>query len=429
MNGFLVAAPQSGSGKTVVTLGLLRALGKRGLDVRSAKAGPDYIDPAFHAAATGTACINLDPWAMRRELIKRNASQHAAQGDLLIVEAMMGLFDGAADGTGSAADLAIALDLPIVLVVDASRMAHSIGALVSGFVQHRQGLRVSGVVLNRVGSARHEAMLRSALEPLDVAVLGVVPSHNGLALPSRHLGLVQASEHEALETFIERAADLMESWCDLDALSALIYPAPDTNEVEPLAPLAQSIAVARDEAFAFCYPHLLDGWRSQGAAISFFSPLVDEGPNATADAVYLPGGYPELHAGDLANAAGFKAGMEAARKKGAVIYGECGGYMVLGDALIDADGASHPMLGFLPLETSFAQRTRHLGYRRLKALGASPWQGRLTAHEFHYSTLVHKGGGDALFECADATGVELGLAGQRIGNVCGSYMHIIDQVK
>lgn len=429
MNGLLIAAPSSGSGKTTVTLGLLRALKKRGVAIAPGKAGPDYIDPAFHAAASGETCLNFDPWAMREDLLRTNAAGHAAQGRLLVVEAMMGLFDGAADGKGSAADLAALLGLPVVLVVDCARASHSVAALVSGFAKFRTDTRVVGVILNRVGSDRHETMLREALTGIAMPVLGVVRSDPSLHLPERHLGLVQAGEHGELEPFIERAAAVIQHGCDLDALldaakaspRAVIPPA-----AAPLPPLGQKIAVARDIAFAFSYAHILRGWQEAGAEIAFFSPLADEVPAPDADAVYLPGGYPELHAGTLAAASTFRTGMLEAHMRGARVFGECGGYMVLGDALIDAEGAVHPMLGLLPLVTSYATRKRHLGYRRITPLDATFFASPMTAHEFHYASIVSEGAADRLFAAQDALGASLGDVGLRRDNVAGSFMHLID---
>ena len=193
-----------------------------------------------------------------------------------------------------------------------------------------------------------------------------------------------------------------------------------------LAPLGQHIAVARDIAFAFSYPHLLIDWREQGAEISFFSPLDDEGPSTAAAAVFLPGGYPELHAGRIADASRFRAGMFSAERRGALIYGECGGYMVLGESLIDAEGRRHRMLGLLPVSTSFEKRKLHLGYRRLKPLGDLPWSTPLTAHEFHFARILHEGDGEALFEATDASGQMLGPIGLRRGRVMGSFAHVID---
>jgi len=193
-----------------------------------------------------------------------------------------------------------------------------------------------------------------------------------------------------------------------------------------LPPLGQKIAVARDIAFAFSYAHILRGWQEAGAEIAFFSPLADEVPAPDADAVYLPGGYPELHAGTLAAASTFRTGMLDAHMRGARIFGECGGYMVLGDALIDAEGAVHPMLGLLPLVTSYATRKRHLGYRRITPVDASFFASPMTAHEFHYASIVSEGAADRLFAAEDALRTSLGDVGLRRGNVAGSFMHLID---
>lgn len=429
MSGLLVAAPASGSGKTTVTLGLARALADAGVRLVSGKAGPDYIDPAFHAAASRKPCLNYDPWAMRTELLRANAAVQGEEGDFLLVEAMMGLFDGAADGTGAPADLAATLGLPVVLVVDCSRLSQSVAAMVKGYMDFRSDIRVAGAILNKVGSARHEAMLRGALEASGIEIFGVLERDEALALPERHLGLVQAGEHGALETFIAHAADVVTRCCNLDRLVAVAAARPaqrPASSVSRLPPLGQRIAVARDQAFAFTYEHMLAGWRMAGASLSFFSPLANEAPAADADAVYLPGGYPELHAATLANAGHFRLGMSDAARREARIYGECGGYMVLGDALVAADGSRYDMLGLLPLVTSFAKRRRHLGYRRVTPLSGSGFDRAMTAHEFHYSTVVHEGEAARLFAVTDAMGNDLGEAGLRRGAVSGSYMHLID---
>ena len=428
MSGLLIAAPASGSGKTTVTLGLARALADAGLGLVSGKAGPDYIDPAFHAAASRRACLNYDPWAMRPDLIRANAAKQAGEGEFLLVEAMMGLFDAAADGTGAPADLAATLGLPVVLVVDCSRMSQSVAAMVRGYRDYRSDIRVAGVILNKIGSARHEAMLRGALEASGIEIFGMLRSDPLLALPERHLGLVQAGEHGTLESFVVHAAAVVRRCCDLDRLVAIA----GRGRVQPqgavpcLPPLGQRIAIARDVAFAFSYEHILMGWRMAGASLSFFSPLADEAPAADADAVYLPGGYPELHGAALANAGTFRLGMQDAARRGARLYGECGGYMALGEALVAADGSRHAMLGLLPLVTSFAERRRHLGYRRVTPLAGSGFSAPMTAHEFHYSTVVSEGAADRLFAVTDAIGEDLGEAGLRRGAVSGSYMHLID---
>jgi len=430
--GVLLAAPASGSGKTLLTLAILRALSrnrKDGVRVCGAKAGPDFIDPAFHAIACGQPSFNLDPWAMTPGRI--SALAKAGEGDLLVVEAMMGLFDGAADGSGSGADLAAMLGLPVVLVVDAAKQSHSIGALVKGFATFRPDITVAGVVLNKVGSERHERMLQAALAPLGIPVLGTIPRHEDLVLPERHLGLVQAGEIDGIDGFIEGAAEIIERHCDLKALIAIaaLIKAPGSVGVPaiPILPLGQKIAIAEDAAFSFTYPHLAEDWRSQGAEISMFSPLADEAPVKDADAVYLPGGYPELYCGQLAGAARFRQGMISAKERNTVIYGECGGYMVLGKGIVDGNGDQFAMLDFLDVETSFEKRKLHLGYRKVKSLGGVLNSAAYSAHEFHYTSALEEKG-ERLFSASDAMGNDLGETGLRAGHVFGSYMHVIDRI-
>ena len=424
--GLVIAAPSSGAGKTLVTLGLIAALKRAGHRVAAAKTGPDYIDPRFLEAASGGAAVNLDPWAMRRALVGALASDAASQAELLIVEGVMGLFDGPEDGGGSTADLATILDLPVILVVDAARQGQSVAALVEGFARHRGDCRIAGVILNRVGSARHRRLAMGAIAGTGIPVLGALPPVPDLALPSRHLGLVQAGEHPDLAHFVSAAADLIATHLDLDALMALAAPLSAGPPVPTIPPPGQRVAVARDQAFAFAYPHLLAAWRRAGAALVPFSPLADEAPDAAADAVYLPGGYPELHAGRLASASAFLVGLRAAAERGALVYGECGGFMVLGESLTDAEGEAHAMAGLVPVATSFADRSLHLGYRRLTHDGALPWPRALRGHEFHYSTELRRGAGEPLFAASDAAGAPLGAMGLRRGTVMGSYAHVVD---
>ncbi len=425
-SGIVVAAPSSGSGKTVATLGLLRALSRGGRQLVSAKVGPDYIDPRYHEAACGRPCVNLDGWAMRHDHVRCLLNAAAQDLDLCVVEGVMGLFDGPVQGFGSTADLAALLKLPVVLVLDVRTQAQSAAALVHGFATFRDDCRLAGVILNRTGSPRHADMIEAALMDRSIPVLGAIPNAQGLDLPSRHLGLVQAGEHPELETFISLAAGLVADHIDLDRFAALAGPLPAALEPAPaLPPLAQTIAVARDEAFGFAYTHLLEGWHRQGAEISIFSPLADEAP-PVAGAVFLPGGYPELHAGRLAANTTFLDGLKQAATRGALVYGECGGFMVLGDQLTGADGEDHAMAGLLPVHTSFAERKLQLGYRRLEQTGALPWPGALRGHEFHYSVLAHQGACESLFTAADSSGNDLGAIGAKRGSVMGSYAHVID---
>jgi len=421
-NGLILAAPGSGAGKTTITLGILHALTRAGVMVRGAKSGPDYIDPRFHEAACGQPCPNLDAWAMSPERIRALAA-----GDgLLLIEGAMGLFDGAPPvGKGATADLARMLDLPVILIVDAAKTAQSVAPLVAGFMAHDKNVRVVGVILNNVGSKRHESMLARALAPLGLPVLGALYRQSGLEHPSRHLGLVQAGEHPDLAAYLTRAADAVERALDLDVLANLATSLPAPPAYKMLKPPAQRIAIAQDRAFAFAYPHILNDWRAAGAELRFFSPLADEAAPA-ADLVFLPGGYPELHAAQLSVAKTFRTSMRVAAAQGTQIYGECGGYMTLGDTLTDADGACHPMLGLLPLDTSFAKRKLHLGYRNVAAT-EGPFTGPFAAHEFHYATTI-RAKGTPLFMGEDAEGTDLGPMGLIHGNICGSFIHLIEKL-
>ncbi|MDH5797909.1 MAG: cobyrinate a,c-diamide synthase [Paracoccaceae bacterium] len=418
-HGLIIAAPGSGSGKTTVTLGLLRALRDKGVNVRGAKSGPDYIDPRFHEAASGAVCMNLDAWAMTPARVR----SLAAGDGLMIIEGAMGLFDGAPpDGKGACADLARMLGLPVVLVVDAAHVAQSVAPLVAGFARHDPRVKVAGVILNKVGSDRHERMLRMSLDPIGIPVLGALRRETGIEHPSRHLGLVQADERPDLQEFLKLVSEQVRQAVDLDALQELAAPLPGAGPQVGMPPPAQRIAIARDEAFAFAYPHLLRDWRTAGAELSFFSPLADEAPGP-ADLVILPGGYPELHAGRIAAAENFRAGMLRAKE----VYGECGGYMVMGQTLTDANGAGHQMLGLLNLRTNFQKRRLHLGYRSLTAK-AGPFSGQYSAHEFHYAT-TELAKGDSLFSARDAENNDLGPMGLRQGKSCGSFAHLIDVIR
>ncbi|MBL4613435.1 MAG: cobyrinate a,c-diamide synthase, partial [Magnetovibrio sp.] len=304
VNGLVIAAPSSGSGKTVVTLGILSHLRSQGVRVASLKSGPDYIDPAFHARATGRACFNVDGWAMRKETLQAATASAGQDCDLVVCEGVMGLFDGATLHEGSTADIARQTGWPVVLVVDSRSQGASAAALVKGFDSFREGIDIAGVIFNRVGSARHQRVIREAMSEAvpHIPVLGMIPMEPGLVLPSRHLGLIQAAEHEGLDILMKRAGHVIERHVDMGALRDLAKGWRVSGSVRPLKPLGQRIAVARDEAFAFAYPMVLEGWRNQGAEISFFSPLDDQAPREDADAVFLPGGYPELHAYRLASA-------------------------------------------------------------------------------------------------------------------------------
>ena len=428
----IIAAPGSGSGKTTLTLALLRGLRDAGVAVASAKVGPDYIDPAYHAAASGRTCHNLDTWSMSDRTLSALIADLQRDASAIVVEGVMGLFDGAPDGRGSAADLSRRTGWPVVLVVDASGMAASVAALVHGFVSYDPGVHVAGVIFNRTGSKRHGDLLRRAMRPLGIPVLGCVTRSESLELPDRHLGLVQAREHPDLEGFLAGAAEQISREVDTEALLAAAGPARFEPPAEGygLPILGQRTAVARDDAFAFCYPYVLDAWRRAGCELSFFSPLDDEPPNEDADAVYLPGGYPELHAARLADAGRFKAALKRCAERGAVVYGECGGYMVLGERLVDGDGVSHRMAGLLPVETSFESPRLNLGYREVALVGDGVFgrKGtRFRGHEFHFASVLAQSPATPLFRTFNAELELLGDTGLQVGNVMGSFVHLMDQ--
>jgi cobyrinic acid a,c-diamide synthase len=434
--GLILAAPASGSGKTLVAAGLARHLFQRGLSVATAKAGPDFIDPTFHAAATGKPCLNLDVWGMRPATLAALVAELEAGTDIVLCEGVMGLFDGTGrDGeAGSTAELARFTGWPVVLVVDVRGQGASVAALLRGFDRHLPSVPLAGVIFNRVSSERHGALLAAAAARHlpRLACLGFLPADPGLALPSRHLGLVPAAENSDAGAIIERCAAQIGASVEVErlvslALGSVLTP---TARALPVPPLGRRIAVARDQAFCFAYHAVLEGWRSQGTELSFFSPLADEPPDADADAVYVPGGYPELWADRLASAELFTTGLRRAAANGVAIYGECGGYMVLGDALIDREGRSWRMSGLLPLVTSFAERRLQLGYRRAILRTGTPLGTAGTVfrgHQFHYATTSRQGAATPLFSVFGAADEDLGAYGLRQGSVFGSFIHLIDR--
>jgi cobyrinic acid a,c-diamide synthase len=430
--GLVIAAPRSGSGKTIVTLGLMRTLRRSGIAVAGTKCGPDYIDPAFHAAATGRASFNLDSWAMPPALLTALAMRAAEGSDLILCEGSMGLFDGVPGPrgrTGASADVAKALGWPVILVLDVSGQSQSAAAIVKGCMTYDEDMRIAGVVLNRVASPRHEALVRGAIAGLGVPVLGALPRETGLVLPERHLGLVQAEETGGLDTTLDKIADFVAAHVDLDKLQSLAVPARRARSADAtgIDPPARRIALARDRAFSFIYPHIIDHWHAAGAEIHLFSPLADEAPPQDCDICWLPGGYPELHAGRIAAAQGFLGGLRSfARAK--PVHGECGGYMVLGDTLTDAEGETHRMARLLGLSTSFAQRKMQLGYRNAELICDGPLGragARFKGHEFHYATVASRGDDEAFAMVSDAYGNAPIAAGNRRGLVTGSFFHLI----
>jgi cobyrinic acid a,c-diamide synthase len=430
--GLIIGAPRSGSGKTSVAIGILRALSRKGLAVRGAKSGPDYIDPGFHAAATGRPGVNLDSWAMPPALLNTLAADAASDTDHVILESAMGLFDGIPGEkgrSGSAADLARLYGLPVILVLDVSGQSQTAAALAKGFATYDPDVRIAGVILNRLGSERHKRLAGDAIEALGIPVVGAILRDPSLTLPERHLGLVQATEYADLMAHLDRLADMAERSLDLDRVLSLAAPfAPSATDASAaLPPPGQRIALASDAAFTFLYPHVAAHWRAAGAEIVPFSPLADEAPAEDCDVCWLPGGYPELHAGRLAAAQEFSSGMHrfAASRP---VHGECGGFMALGEMLEDAAGEKHRMLGLLGHSTSFAERRMNLGYRRARLLSGcalGPKGSEIRGHEFHYARMIDPGPDEKLADLADGEGRELGAFGGRRGFVTGTFFHAI----
>ena len=431
MRGVVIGSVCSGSGKTVIVSGLLRVLRGRGMGVSSGKVGPDYIDPSFHQLASGRASLSCDLWALGNKRFSAMLAEEAASGSShLVVEGVMGLFD---KGRGcSTAEVAAHLDCPVVLVVDVSAMAESVVALVDGFRMRaeRMGVAVAGVILNRVGGARHRELLRTALAEANVTIYGMVPRHEAMTLPHRLLGLVPAWEHRDNETMIERVADTVRDHIDIDGLLALMQPIAHGQHGSGQTDVlfgGQRLAVAYDDAFCFVYGWMRQMWQKSGrGGVSFFSPLADEAPPVDADVVFLPGGYPERYGATLAGNGRFLAGLRACARGGAFIYGECGGFMTLGEELCDKEGRWHAMAGLLPLRTSMEKPQLALAYRQVRCARAMPigaqgtlWRG----HEFHYAQITDTGTQQGLF-VDDATGETLGLMQ---GSVAGSFVHLIAQ--
>ena len=429
-NGILISAPSSGTGKTTVMLGLLRAFSDMGLRVQPFKSGPDYIDPAFHHAAARKASFNLDSWGMDEGLMNTIVAE-GEDADIAIAEGSMGLYDGVAtkgaSGFGSSAETAVRFGWPVILVVDVSGQAQSAAATALGFMKYMPDLPFGGVILNRVASPRHERLARLGMDQAGIKVLGVLPRRGDLALPERHLGLIQAIEHPDLEQAISNYAGFLGEHVDLEAIRAVAQGRNAPKVGRLVRPPAQRIALARDAAFSFTYPHLLKAWRSEGAEILPFSPLNDD-LVPDADLVWLPGGYPELHAGTLAGANRF---LTSLRKHAATkpVHGECGGYMALGTTLIDKEGVAHKMAGLLGVVTSYEKRKFHLGYRQAvlqEAVLRYQRGSRLRGHEFHYSTILEEP--DApLAQVTDADGNLVSETGSLRGHVSGTFFHMISE--
>ena len=427
-SAFIIAGTSSGTGKTTVTLALMAALRKKGLKVQPFKAGPDYIDPSHHSSVCGRDSYNLDTWMMGEDGVKNSFARSMRDGDVGIVEGVMGLFDGRGGQNveGSTAHLAKVLGIPVIIVIDAAGMAASAAALLQGFENFDHDVNVAGVIFNRVGSARHFAMLKEAVETSCRArVLGYVPKDLGVSIPERHLGLIMAGE---TLTDNKQLAGLVEDTVDIDAMLdcsridvQAVSEESSAHTVEPV-----TIAVARDEAFCFYYRENIDLLERYGAGLAFFSPLEDESLPEGTKGVYLGGGYPELHAERLEKNSSLRDEIKRFAESGGPVYAECGGLMYLGKSLTDLEGNNFNMAGLFQWSSKMLTKRRSLGYREVRAGLNSPFlKERETArgHEFHYSEISQFEGIERCYTSIGSDGRET-KEGYCYKNSLASYVHL-----
>lgn len=433
----VIAGTHSGVGKTTATLAILAALKARGRLVQPFKAGPDFIDPGHHSAATGRSSRNLDGWMLGEGVNREIFTRTAADADLSIIEGMMGLFDGSSpvNEIGSTAELAKQLDAPVLLVIDGSAMARSAAAIVSGYAKFDPALRVAGVLFNRVSSEGHYKLLKEAVEQeTDVMVVGYLRPDPAVTISDRHLGLMTAMEQGTGELY-GRLAKAAEETIDLDRIEELARSASEfvrddeiaTPRLTPDASrLTVRVGIAYDQAFCFYYPDNLELLEAEGAELVRFSPLNDQ-VLPDVDMLYLGGGYPELYGERLAGNVTMRTAIRKFAERGGTIYAECGGMMYLTQAIRDFAGRSHEMVGLFPAEAVMQQQGLTMGYRTMELsqgciLGAAGAIAR--GHEFHYSTLVPKGSLDYACALRDAQGNSKGQDGLSVGNTMALYTHL-----
>lgn len=442
MNGFLISAPQSGSGKTTVSLAIMAALSRRGLTVAPFKCGPDFIDPGYHRAVTGRPSINLDDWMCGEEFVRETFHANLAGQAIAVIEGVMGLFDGigASSRDGSSAEIAAITGTPVVLVVNARGMAASAAALIKGFAGFDPQVRLAGVIFNNIGSASHGKLLRTALADAlpEIALFGCIPRDETIDIPSRHLGLVTAEDNPLADEFIGRLAEMAERCLDLDRLSQLqIPPCPPFikgGDIFPPLPEGEGrgegvrIAVARDAAFCFMYEDNLRLLREAGAELAFFSPLHDTSLPAGIHGIYLPGGYPELYAGKLAENLSMLEAIRSAVATDMPVYAECGGFVYLTGGLDASEGQqSADFAGIFPVRCRMLPRRKALGYRQVELteyVVTGIREAVLRGHEFHYSEIGEMPVEVERCYLVSRQGVSLGLEGFRVRNCLASYIHL-----
>ncbi|MYC29819.1 MAG: cobyrinate a,c-diamide synthase [Chloroflexi bacterium] len=433
----IIAGVRSGVGKTTIATGIMGALKRRGYEVQPFKAGPDYIDPSYHQLACGVPSRNLDTWLLPMptvtELFQRAGQTTGAAGGLCVVEGVMGVFDGHSSLTeeGSTAQLAKLLDAPVILVVDAAKVARSVAAEVLGYQQFDPDLRVGGVILNGVGGPRHLEFCQPQIEATTgLPVLGYLPRREEFIQPERHLGLIPTVEGTVVQEWYDALIAQVEETIDLDgilAVSETARPPSAAPQVYPGEPQPKKarIAIARDKAFSFYYQDSLDLLEAWGAELAPFSPLEDEELPASVGGVYIGGGFPEMFARELAENRPMLESMRRALERKVPVYAECGGLMYLGQSLSDLEGADYPMVGALPVVSSMSKRRLTLGYREVEACADTPLlkKGqRVRGHEFHWSVLAEQPGREqAVYSVVDQ---ENRPEGFHVGSVWASYIHV-----
>lgn len=438
--GFIVSALSSDSGKTLITAALINLLQKKGYKIGSFKVGPDYIDPMFHQKITQDICFNIDLWGMPQTRVHATVRYLLDHNDWVVGEGVMGLFDGSQSVGFCTADIATLMNLPIILIVNCHRLAETIFPIIQGMVNSQKQFKMAGIILNQVGSKRHAEILSKSLQKIEVPILGYLPRLNDLVLHHRHLGLHQPIDIHCFQEKFDLISNLVAQYLDVDRLiniieknSAVKNPSllPLSFPKISLPVLGQRIAVAFDEAFSFVYPVLLESWRLAGAEIFLFSPLAHQQPPSHVDAVYLPGGYPELYLKEISQNRGFLNALKnLSEDSSTVIYGECGGFMVMGQNIEDESGNLWPMAGLFDLVTSMQHKKLVLGYRQVQTLQKTilgPAGSHYRGHEFHYAKSTNTSSDQHLYKVLDNQAGQLGLAGLQRKKTMGSFIHLIDK--
>ncbi len=433
-SAIVIAGVRSGVGKTTIASGVMGALARRGWRVQPFKAGPDYIDPSYHAIACGVPSRNLDTWLLPRPVAAELFHRAAGAADIAVIEGVMGVFDGhsSLDEDGSTAELAKLLDAPVILIADAAKVARSVAAEILGYQQFDPSLRIAGVILNGVGSERHLEFCQPQIEATTgLPVVGWLPRRDDLIQPERHLGLIPTVEGTVVNQWYSALYAQIEQTVDLDAVIRIAASAGRPPDAPPQVfpdtpqPKRAAIAVAQDRAFSFYYQDSLDLLDAWGAEIAPFSPLDDPALPDAVGGVYLGGGFPELFAGELSRNDGMLRSIRSAIQRGLPVYGECGGLMYLGRSLSDLDGRQFPMIGAIPVTSSMEARRLHLGYREVAACGDGPLLcagEQVRGHEFHWSALQEPPGEEsAAYRVVNQNNRPEGF---RKGSVWASYVHV-----